>query len=377
MQVRAQDTAAYLGVSSGTSQVAGTPFTVTVTAFYANGSVATDYTGTIHFTSSDSGSGVSLPSNYAFQAGDNGVKSFSVTLVTAGSQSVTATDTVISSITGSQTGITVTGGSLDHITASVSPASVAAGSTSTGTATAFDAQNNNLGVVSASWSIPAGGDGGSWSGNVYTSHTVGIYTVQASYSGKTATTSLTVTAGSLDHFVVGAPGSATVGTPFTLSVTAKDAYGNTITSYSSSVGLSASTGTISPTSTGTSGWSNGVWSSASVTLTAVGSITITANDGSGHTGTASVTVSVGSVDHIVVTPSSATVTAGGQQAFFSTAYDQYNNVIGTVTSSSDLGYFRVVLVVLGFSLLVLTHLGTLVLRTVTAVYSRRGIQPLR
>ena len=31
--------------------------------------------------------------------------------------------------------------------------------------------------------------------NVYTSHTVGIFTVQASYSGKTATTSLTVNPG--------------------------------------------------------------------------------------------------------------------------------------------------------------------------------------
>ena len=66
-------------------------------------------------------------------------------------------------------------------------------------------------------------------------------------------------AGSLHHFVVGAPGSATAGTAFTLSVTAKDASENTVAGYSSSVGLSASSGTISPTSTGTSGWSNGVW----------------------------------------------------------------------------------------------------------------------
>ena len=34
----------------------------------------------------------------------------------------------------------------------------------------------------------------------------------------------------------------TAGSAFTLTVTAKDGYGNTITTYSSSVGLSASSG---------------------------------------------------------------------------------------------------------------------------------------
>ena len=57
-----------LVVSSGTSQVAGTPFTVTVTAKDAYENTATGYTGTVHFTSSDSGVGVTLPSNYTFQA---------------------------------------------------------------------------------------------------------------------------------------------------------------------------------------------------------------------------------------------------------------------------------------------------------------------
>ena len=82
-----------------------------------------------------------------------------MTLTAVGSITITANDG--SGHTGTAS-VTVTAGSLDHITASVSPASVAAGLTSTGTATAFDAQNNSLGVVSASWSIPAGGDGGSW-----------------------------------------------------------------------------------------------------------------------------------------------------------------------------------------------------------------------
>ena len=45
----------------------------------------------------------SLPANYTFVGGDTGFHTFSVTLETAGSQSITATDTATTSITGTQT----------------------------------------------------------------------------------------------------------------------------------------------------------------------------------------------------------------------------------------------------------------------------------
>jgi hypothetical protein len=158
----------------------------------------------------------------------------------------------------------VTAGSLDHITASVSPASVTAGSTSTGTATAFDAQNNNLGVVSATWSIPAGGDGGSWSGNVYTSHTPGTFTVQASYSGKTATASLTVTAGSLDHITASvSPASVTAGSTSTGTATAFDAQNNNLGVVSASWSIPA-------------GGDGGSWSSNVYTSHTAGTYTVQA-----------------------------------------------------------------------------------------------------
>ena len=58
------------------------------------------YLGTVHFTSSDSQA--VLPSNYTFVAADDGAHTFTtVVLKTAGSQSITATDTTTSSITGS------------------------------------------------------------------------------------------------------------------------------------------------------------------------------------------------------------------------------------------------------------------------------------
>ena len=68
----------------------------------AFGNVTAGYTGTVHFTS-DRRPGASLPANYTFVAGDNGVHTFTATLKTAGSQTITATDTVTGSITGTPT----------------------------------------------------------------------------------------------------------------------------------------------------------------------------------------------------------------------------------------------------------------------------------
>jgi hypothetical protein len=77
------------------------PFTVSVTAFDLFNNVATGYAGTIHFTTSDSSH--TLPPDYTFIAGDQGVHYFpnGVTMNTFGAQTVTATDTGMSSIAGS------------------------------------------------------------------------------------------------------------------------------------------------------------------------------------------------------------------------------------------------------------------------------------
>ncbi|MGA3882053.1 hypothetical protein ACPCYY_19660, partial [Bacillus pumilus] len=59
------------------------------------GNVATGYTGTVHFTSTD---GIAvLPADTTLT---NGVGTFSETLDTAGSQTITATDTAHGAITG-------------------------------------------------------------------------------------------------------------------------------------------------------------------------------------------------------------------------------------------------------------------------------------
>ena len=75
---------------------------MTLTAKDTFGNNATGYTGTAHFTKSDTGVSSIVPADYAFTAADKGLHAFTsgVTFVTAGSQTVTATDTTSSSITG-------------------------------------------------------------------------------------------------------------------------------------------------------------------------------------------------------------------------------------------------------------------------------------
>ena len=85
---------------------AGTKGSVTITAKDAKGKTVTTYTGIMKITSTDTSA--SLPADYTFQASDKGVHNFAdVTLNTPGSQSITATDSQNSSISGSQTAITV------------------------------------------------------------------------------------------------------------------------------------------------------------------------------------------------------------------------------------------------------------------------------
>jgi hypothetical protein len=78
----------------------------TVTAYDASYNVATGYTGTIHFTSTDGAA--TLPVNYTFTGSDAGVHTFAggVTMRTTGSQVITATDVADVTVNGSK-GVTV------------------------------------------------------------------------------------------------------------------------------------------------------------------------------------------------------------------------------------------------------------------------------
>jgi len=80
----------------GQTAVAGAAQSVTVTLTDSFGNVATGYVGTVHFTSSD-GQAV-LPTDYTFTGADQGKHTFQVTFKTAGTQSVSVTDTATNAL---------------------------------------------------------------------------------------------------------------------------------------------------------------------------------------------------------------------------------------------------------------------------------------
>jgi type VI protein secretion system component Hcp len=91
-------------ISAPPTATQGVPFLIQVYALDPFGNIDTNYTGTVTFTSSDAAA--TLPDNYAFQPGDAGVATFTITLNTLDDQTLTATDIGDNSITGT-TAVTV------------------------------------------------------------------------------------------------------------------------------------------------------------------------------------------------------------------------------------------------------------------------------
>ena len=140
----------------GNFSAPGATGTATVTARDSYGNTATGFTGTVTFSSSDPSA--MLPASYTYVAGDNGTHNFSVTLNTAGTQTVTATS---GPIAGSEVGIVVEdaiwlinrNGTLARLSDSGTQTNTAgsAGSPSATAAIAFD-HNGDVWTVSSATS---------------------------------------------------------------------------------------------------------------------------------------------------------------------------------------------------------------------------------
>jgi hypothetical protein len=253
----------------------------------------------------------------------------SVQVTKAGTWTVTATYEGKSD-TASLTVTYANNDKLDHITASIDPTIVASPNTVVGTATAFDIYGNSWDISkSATFSIPAGNDGGSWAQNVYTSHMAGNYAVQVSYGGKLAFASLTVTHSTDTSNIVSlsmTPSLSEVfaGSTQSYSATATDLFGN---SWDATADISISNGWTISTGAG------GYWNGASYTSEKAGTWIVKANLGI-ISDTASLTVNANSalLGHIAISPKTATVTAGTAQKFTAFAYDKFGNSLGDVTS---------------------------------------------
>ena len=85
-------------ISAPSTVTHGVPFSLTLTVEDAFGNVVTGYTGTVHFSSTDTRA--SLPNTYTFSVADKGVHTISgLVLRKRGYQTITVTDALNSSVT--------------------------------------------------------------------------------------------------------------------------------------------------------------------------------------------------------------------------------------------------------------------------------------
>ncbi|MDM8000500.1 MAG: Ig-like domain-containing protein, partial [Dehalococcoidia bacterium] len=315
----------------GGSAIAGVPFGVTVTAYDAYGNAATGYLGTVRFTSTDSAA--TLPSDYTFVSGDSGAHTFSVALISAGSQSVTVTDTGNAALTDTESWTVNPGTSVDHIVIFPDTSDVVAGDNVTYMAQAFDGFNNPIGDVTSMtvFEIDAAA-GGAWSGtysNVYTSHTAGIWVVTGTYGVLTDTAGLMVNAGALHHIVISPDtGTVTAGQTQTYTVEAFDRCGNSLGDVTGETAFQ------------TDAAAAGSWSANTYTSEKAGGWTVMGTYGT-LSSTASLVVNPGAIDHYGVTSPSYDQQANVAFTVTVTAYDAFDNVVNDsstlVTMSSDSG----------------------------------------
>jgi subtilisin-like proprotein convertase family protein len=341
---------------------AGVVHTYTVTLKDPYGNVATGYRGTLAFTSSDPQATFTTPV-YTFTAADDGSHTFTngATLKTAGTQSITATDTVTSSITGSETGIIVNAATASTVIVSGFPTSDIAGVSHSYTVTLDDPYGNVAtgyrGTVTLSSTDPQAslipttytfltGDAGTHTfTNGATLKTAGTWSITAKDTADSLTgseTGIVVSPAATSQFLITFPTPVTAGTTHSFTVTASDPYGNTTPTYTGTITLTSSdpqasfvptTYTFSPSDDGVHTFSGTLDTAGTQSITATDTITSTI------TGTETgITVNPASAATLIVSGFPSPDTAGVVHTFTVTAEDQFGNVatgyLGTITLTS-------------------------------------------
>jgi len=270
------------------TQTAGQPFTIVVTAQDVNNNTATSFGGTV--TISDLTGTISPTTSGAFGSGQ-WTGQVTITQVRTGDR-----------ITVTRTGGTETGQSnpfdvsppttVDHFVINPIASPQTAGTPFTITVTAKDANNNTVtsytGTVTISdWSGSISPTlSGNFTNGVLTDQPVTITktrtqnTITVTGAGKVGTSNpFDVAPAALARFVFDPISSPqTAGAAFSVTITAKDAYDNTATNFTTTASLSDQTGTLSPSSTGN--FNAGVWTGNLTITKAQNDVKITATRGS-------------------------------------------------------------------------------------------------
>lgn len=238
--------ATHLVVMAQGTATAGVPFNITVTAMDASNNVVTSYTGVVHFTSSDAQA--VLPGDQNLPAG---TATLQVTLYSSGNQTIKASDTTTSTISGASGAISVKVLTTTHFGLQ-GPTTTATGSQFNFTVTALDASNSQVGTYSGTVHFTSSdkfavlpGDLSLANGTASlpaTLTTTGNQTITAT---DTVTSPITGTSPAISvmgatHFSVSAPASATAGSAFGVTVTALDAANAVVPAYKGTVSFTSS-----------------------------------------------------------------------------------------------------------------------------------------
>ena len=338
-------------ISAAPGATAGSSFLLTVKAEDPFNNIATSYAGSVSFSSSDANVLAKLP---GISTLSSGLGTFNATLVTAGNQTLTATDSTLAIPSAKTSVIVVSSAAATHFVVT-GPSAATAGTGFVFTVLAEDQFNNTAtgytGTVFFNSTDPNAGFG---SPNLPTSATLfgglgrfsaTLVTVgnQTLTAADTVNATLTGTLGPIavspaaaSHFVLAAPTSAMAGTGFKFTVLAEDKFNNTATTYGGTVSFS-STDHGTSTLLSAPGTLVAGLGTFSATLTTAGSQTVLAAD----TVTPSVTgasnaisVSALAATHFaVVAPSNASPGFGFK--FTVAAEDLYNNIAPSYTGTAS------------------------------------------
>jgi RHS repeat-associated protein len=337
-------TATHFTVSAPSAGTAGMAFNFTVTAQDAFDDTVTGYSGTIQITSSDASA--TLPVNVTLT---NGTGTFSATLKTAGLQTITATDTVNSTIVGVSGLIAVSATAATHFTLSA-PTSATVGSPFNFMVTALDPFGNTAAGYTGTVRFTSTDGAANLPVNAILTNGAGTFSATLNTSGNqtitatdTVTNSITGTSGSIVVsaattseklvFLLG-PTNGIAGRLGPVAVAVENAKGQLVLSDQSQITLSVAGGPGVLGGTDTVRTFLGVALFTNLNLTKAGPYTLKAMDGADTSAISSgITIVPAAPSKLVFAQQPSNITAGGTiSPVLLDIEDQYGNIVTSNTS---------------------------------------------